>query len=127
MALEQIHNFGHALLAEDLDTSETVVTVTSGAVFATDGEFRVQVGTELMLVSAVAGNDLTVTRGIEGTTAATHTAGDPIDARLTAAGIVRIIQQSDIGRLVLADGIVDPPEPVWTSDGTDFIYEEDMD
>lgn len=26
------------------------------------------------------------------------------------------------GQLVVADGIVDPPEAIWTEDGTDFVY-----
>ena len=43
--------------------------------FPTKPEFRVRIGQELLLVTGVAGATWTVTRGIEGTTAADHAAG----------------------------------------------------
>ena len=61
------------LLAEDLDISETVVTVTNGAYFQ-NGDV-IQIDDEQMQVTGKSGNDLTVTRGYGGTTPATHTNG----------------------------------------------------
>jgi len=91
---EQIQNFGHTTLAEGLDDTETGVDVTDGSVFPASGNFRVQVENELMLVTARSTNTLTVTRGVEGTTAAAHDSGLPIDARLTAAGLTTMIQEA---------------------------------
>jgi hypothetical protein len=65
-------------IAEDLDASETGVDVATGqgSNFATNDV--VLVGSELMDVSSVATDTLTVTRGAKGTTAATHSNGDTI-------------------------------------------------
>lgn len=94
---EQIVNFGHTTLNEALDASETTVTVTNGAVFAATGDFRVRVDDELMLVTARSSNDLTVTRGIESTTATTHDNGADIDARLTAGGLSTMLSENGGG------------------------------
>ena len=29
-----------------------------------------------------------------------------------------------VGSIVMSEGITNPPEPVWTEDGTDYIYSE---
>lgn len=65
-------------IAEDLTDSETDVDVASGqgSNFATDD--TILVGTEIMTVSSVATDTLTVTRGAKGTTATTHTNGDDV-------------------------------------------------
>jgi len=55
---------------EELDASETTVTVTSGAVLAVGQTILVE--SEQMYVTAKSTNDLTVVRGVNGTTAATH-------------------------------------------------------
>jgi hypothetical protein len=94
---EQIANFGSTTLAEDLDASETTVTVTSGAVFPSSGDFRVNCEDELMLVTARSTNDLTVTRGAEGTTATTHSNGAAIKSVLTAASLQAIVRELDVG------------------------------
>lgn len=60
-------------LAEDLDASETAIDVASGASFAV-GQL-VRVDNEFGYVSAIATNTLTVTRGENGSTAATHSNG----------------------------------------------------
>ncbi len=51
----------------------TTITVTSSADFPLEGEFRIQIESELLLVTAGWGTtSWTVTRGLDGTTAATH-------------------------------------------------------
>ena len=59
-----------SLLAEALDTSETAIDVDDGS------EFKllnvIEVGTEQMKITAISSNTLTVTRGFNSTTAATH-------------------------------------------------------
>ena len=65
-------------IAEDLTDAETDVDVASGqgSNFATDD--TILVGTEIMTVSSVSTDTLTVTRGTKGTTATTHTNGDDV-------------------------------------------------
>ena len=60
-------------LAEELDNSETGVDVTSATGLATN-DF-IQVDDEYMKITGISTNTLTVTRGIGGTTAATHLNG----------------------------------------------------
>jgi hypothetical protein len=67
-----------------INASVTTVTVTSGAVFFDDNRFRLLVNDEIMLVTGVATNDLTVVRGVEGTTATSHSDLDEAKAIWTA-------------------------------------------
>ena len=61
-------------IAEDLDASETGVDVASATGISTSDV--IDVGGELMLVSGISSNTLTVTRGHGGTTAAVHSSGE---------------------------------------------------
>ncbi len=90
---EQRVNFGHTTLSAGMDASQTSASVTDGNVFASSGNFRVVVDSEIMLVTARTGNTLTVQRGAESTTATTHSNGALIDARLTAGGLGRYIAE----------------------------------
>lgn len=65
-----------ATLAEDLDASETGVDVSDGAAFKV-GQV-VEIDSERMEISAISTNSLTVERGVNGTTAATHSNGAAI-------------------------------------------------
>jgi len=56
-----------------MSTGATTASVTSGADFAVGQTVLVE--SEQMLVTGVSGNDLTVTRGLNGTTAAGHASG----------------------------------------------------
>lgn len=62
---------------EELDASETDVTVADGTVLSAGQLIRVE--SEYMAVTAVSGNDLTVVRGIRGTDPAVHTTGNNVD------------------------------------------------
>lgn len=74
-------------IAEDLDDSETEITITS-ARFADTDYSVVIVNSEKMLITAGHGTTtLTVTRGYNSTTAATHTNGDEIQLAYTCTGI----------------------------------------
>ena len=65
-----------ATLDEALDDSETVVTVTDGTQFAANDVIRIN--GEKMLVTLIAANDLTVTRGVGGSAAREHATGSTI-------------------------------------------------
>jgi len=58
------------VLNEALDASETDVTTTDGTIFRAYDLIKIE--DELMLVTSIATNDLTVIRGYAGSTAATH-------------------------------------------------------
>ena len=57
--------------------ADTTLSVADGSIFET--QTVIKVGEELLLVTAVAGNDLTVTRGYAGTTAAAVAVGDKVE------------------------------------------------
>ena len=60
-------------LNEALDATEVVVTVTDGTVFAAGDVILVE--SEIMIITSIATNDLTVTRGAGGTAGQTHATG----------------------------------------------------
>ena len=62
-----------ANLNEDLDATEVVVTVTDGSLFAAGDVIRID--GEEMIITSIATNDLTVTRGTGGTAGAIHNSG----------------------------------------------------
>ncbi len=66
---------------------QTTLTVASAANFPTEGDFRILIGTELLLVTSVSGTTFTVTRGIEGTTAAAYAGGTTVTGIITAGGL----------------------------------------
>ena len=64
-------------------TTATSCTVTDATAFPTAGNFRIKIDGEILIVTAVAGNAFTVTRGAEGTAAATHASGATVIHLLT--------------------------------------------
>ena len=105
MAYEQFANGGISSLAAAMtDTVGTSLTVKSAVGFPTVGNFRIIVGTEIMLVTAVQGKVFTVTRGAESSTAATHSADDPVFHTLTAGSLAqRDIEQFGTGLITARD------------------------
>lgn len=70
-------------LAEDLDASETTITLTSTDGMNTSGNangYAIWIGSEVIHYTSISGNDLTgCTRGASGTTASTHSNGANVD------------------------------------------------
>lgn len=75
--------------AGGISAGDTSMVVTS-ATGAPAANFRVKIESELILVTVVAGTTFTITRGIEGTTAASHADGATVTHVLTA-GVVQTI------------------------------------
>jgi hypothetical protein len=95
MALEQIANSAASTLsAAIVSTSATTFTVANGTVFPSVGNFRVIIDSEIMICTSRSGNTLTVTRGQEGTTAATHLNAAPVTHVLTAGGISQWVKEN---------------------------------
>jgi hypothetical protein len=96
----QYQNFGLSTTAEALDDTETGVDVVNAASFPTSGDFVINVEGELMLVTAVASNTFTVTRGVEGTAAVTHPIGATVKNVLTAGALqtpIEVVRFTDTG------------------------------
>lgn len=89
------NNPATTLSAAITDTTGTSVSVTDGSVFPSSGQFRIIVDSEIMLVTARATNTLTVVRGSEGSTAATHSSGAAITQILTAGAMQRYGRDND--------------------------------
>src|SRR5688500_14431880 len=90
MATEQFSNDAQTTLAAALGASATSLTVTSAGTFPSSPQFRVQIGSELLLVTGLSGPGNTtwdVTRGQEGTTPAAHIAGADVIGVLTAGAM----------------------------------------
>lgn len=77
-------NLAATTLNGGIDDTTTTVVVTDGTVFPSTGNFRIRVDSELMLVTARSTHTLTVERGIESTTGASHL--DTTTVRLVATG-----------------------------------------
>jgi hypothetical protein len=91
MATEKYANFATTTLNGAINSSVTSITVTDGSVFPSSGDFRVTVEAEIMLCTARSSNTLTVVRGQEGTTAASHGNGLQIKSVLTKDSIKKLI------------------------------------
>lgn len=89
MAAEQLYNFlAETTLNGAINNSVTSLVITAVAASPTVPQFRIRIDNELMLVTAVAATvTYTVTRGIEGTTAASHATGARVYYVWTAAGM----------------------------------------
>lgn len=104
MAYELLGNLGESTLNGTINNSVTTLTVTSAAAFpaAVTGtsQFRVIVGTEIMIVTNVSGTTFTVTRGAESTTAASHSSGDAITHVITAGTLQAIFGGGTAGQVL---------------------------
>lgn len=87
---ERLVNNYQSTLNGAIDNVVTSLVVTSATGLPSTGDFRIRINSELMLVTAISGTTLSgLTRGIEGTTAASHANGDSISAVLTSGSLDR--------------------------------------
>jgi hypothetical protein len=87
MATEQYANNATTVLSGAINSGASSLVVTSADLFPTSPQFRIRIDSELLLVTAVAGTTFTVTRGVEGTTAAAHSEGAVVRHVLTRDGL----------------------------------------
>jgi hypothetical protein len=83
---ETYSNRYQTTLTEGLDASEVGVDVAS-VTGAPSGRFRIVVDDEIMLVTSISSLTLNVERGVEGSTAATHSSGAVVKGVLSAASL----------------------------------------
>jgi hypothetical protein len=81
--MERFSNFATAQLVGSINASVTSITVDDGSIFPSSGDFSIIIGIEIMKVTARSSNTLTVVRGQDGTTGASHTGGDVVTLVLT--------------------------------------------
>lgn len=100
---EQFVNDAATTLDGAINSGVVSVVVTDGSVFPSEGDFRVIVNDEIMLVTARSGNTLTVVRGQENTTAASHSDLDDITA-IATEGNLETFTDDAIGVGILRPG-----------------------
>jgi hypothetical protein len=70
-----------------IDDVETTLDVADASTFPATGNFRIRIDDELLLVTAVATNTFTVTRGAEGSVAASHVHLTPLTHVVTSGAL----------------------------------------
>ena len=108
----RMYNFGLGFLVVGCSASATTITLLEGdldnfpAPSATTNRYRIVINREIMEVTGrdEATNKLTVTRGLEGTIAATHPGLALVSLRLTGEGIKRMqdainVLEQGVGRV----------------------------
>jgi hypothetical protein len=103
MAENFSNDFQTTLSAAIANASDTAISVVSGA-GAPAANFRIRVGNEYMLVTSIgAGTNWTVTRGIEGSTAAAHVNGTVVAHVVTTGGFQQYVTNQLTGGTVAAN------------------------
>lgn len=89
---EQVANNPQTTITGAMGSGDSSLTVASASAFPTSGNFRVLIDNELILVGAVSGTTFSsLTRGVESTTAATHSSGATITQVLSVGGLLQLI------------------------------------
>jgi len=92
-AIEQFANNPTTSLNGIINSSTTSIVVNSATGFPSSAQYRILIGAELMLVTGGAGTTTwTVTRGAEGTTAASHGNGSNVTMPITAGAVTTFIR-----------------------------------
>ena len=92
MARERTQNGGVTFLNGALNDSATTVPVADASFLSSVPQYRIILDAEIMLVTGISGNNLTVIRGVEGSTASSHSDGATIAQIMTKEGIQRYMQ-----------------------------------
>ena len=102
---ENFANEYETTLSAGIGAADTSITVAS-ATGAPSANFRIRIDNEYLLVTNVSGTTFTVTRAVEGSTAASHSSGATVTHVLTAEGLTNLQtlagQALDLGALSLA-------------------------
>lgn len=88
--MDKFANNVQTTLNGGINNSTTTAVITSATGFPASGNFRILIDDEILLVTARSGTTLTVTRGAESTTAASHADLAPVTMVLTKAGLESI-------------------------------------
>jgi hypothetical protein len=89
MRRELLENNALTTISGAITAVATTVNVADGSGFPAEGDYRIIVNDEIMLVTARSTNTLTVERGVEGTTGAIQAGGTSVRMILTAGGLTK--------------------------------------
>ena len=102
MASEQLTNPPSTPITLGADCTSGATTITTSATCPVSENTRILIGSELLLVTGGTGSTTwNVTRGIEGTTAAAHSNGNPIIFLATAGGISQFVSDKIVAETSL--------------------------
>lgn len=94
MTTEKFANLAVTALVSTIGSGDTSCTIADGANFPSQGNFRIKIDNELILVTAISGNTapatLTIQRGVEGSTFSSHSAGSSVQHILTAGALEQL-------------------------------------
>lgn len=115
---ERIANDATSTLSGAIDNSTTSVVVSDASTFPSEGDFRILIDSEIMLVTAVSGSTFTVVRNQEGTLAASHDAGQAVIHLATRDGMDNYARQNG---LPMFNATGRPPVVCRNQAGTDLL------
>jgi len=119
MASEHFANSAITTLNGSINNSTTSIVVASAAAFPAVN-FRIKIDSEIMLVTGVSGTTLTVTRGAESTSAASHTNGAAVTHSITAGGLAQYLADNVDGGANVGAGVIGS-RPAAGTDGNIYI------
>lgn len=132
---EEFKNNGISALDGGIDSSVTSLVVDDGAKFPASGNFRIRIDTETMLCTARSGNTLTVTRGAESTTPASHSDAAQVVHLLTSGSIFQLKRDNDawgntsrpvLGQIIDVTGtILTTADFTWVNQGGSSVADQD--
>lgn len=92
MSRERTVNAGVTTLNGAINDSTTTIVTSDSTQLSASPQFRIIIDSEIMLVTGVSGNTLTVTRGAESSTAAAHNDGATVAQIMTREGLQRYMR-----------------------------------
>jgi hypothetical protein len=92
---ERFQNDASTTLDGGITAGATTVTVADGSVFPSEGDFRILIEDEILLVTARSTDDLTVERGAESTTGVTHASGTTVTQILTEQAVENYVRETN--------------------------------
>jgi hypothetical protein len=104
-------------LSSSATSGATTIDVTSATPFPTAGNFTIRIDDEFLLVTAIASLVFTVSRGQEGSTAASHASGAAVTLVITDGSLRRLAVQSHGGTIISARrqiNLIDGGGVTWT-------------
>ena len=102
MRKERVRNAVTMSLGSSAGASDTTINVTGASGLPSNGDFRLVIGNEILLGTARTGNTVTVVRGMDDTSGASHASTSNVAVILTACGVRQMLSDS-MGPLALID------------------------
>ena len=94
MRKERLSNRVITTLDGAITESATSIDVVDASGYPTEGDFRIAVDKEIMLVKSISSNTLTVKRGVDGSSTTTHPSGSNVFVIATEEGLKSLIGQT---------------------------------